>query len=97
MISMDLIVGLPIFLHRHDAIMVIVDKLSKVAHFSPIRSSYTITLVARIFMEDIVRPHGLPRRIISDQDRVFTFALWTSLQHILGAQLIIKLRELIGY
>ena len=67
--------------------MVTVDKLSKVAHFSPMRASYTASSVARVFLEDIVRLHGIPRRIISDRDPVFTSALWTSLQHALGAQL----------
>ena len=67
--------------------MVIVDKLSKVAHFSPMRASYTASSVAHVFLEDIVRLHGIPRRIILDRDLVFTSALWTSLQHALGAHL----------
>ncbi len=54
-ISMDFIVGLPMTLRRHDAIMVIVDRLTKVAHFAPIRSSYTAASVANVFMRDIVR------------------------------------------
>ena len=72
---------------RHDCIMVTVDKLSKVAHFSPMRASYTTSSVVHVFLEDIVHLHGIPRRIISDRDPVFTSALWTSLQHALGAQL----------
>ena len=44
---MDFIVGLPINARRHDAIMVTINQLTKVAHFSPIRSSYTIAFVAR--------------------------------------------------
>ena len=67
--------------------MVTVDRLTKVAHFSPVRSSYNASFVARIFMEDIIRLHGIPRRIISDRDPVFTSALWTSLQCALGTQL----------
>ena len=49
-ISMDFIVGLPLTPRQHDAIMVIVDQLTKVAHFSPVKSSYTKTLVAGVFM-----------------------------------------------
>ena len=63
----------------HDCIMVIVDKLSKVAHFSPMRESYTASLVVHIFLEDIVRLHGIPHQIILDRDPVFTLAMWTSL------------------
>ena len=69
--------------HHHDAIMVTMDKLSKVAHFSPMRASYIDSLVARVFLEDIVRLHGIPHQIISDRDLVFTLALWISLQHVL--------------
>ena len=74
-ISIDFITGLPISSRRHDCIMVIVDKLSKVAHFSPMRASYTASSVAHIFMVDIVCLHGIPCHIILDQDIVFTFAL----------------------
>ena len=81
---MDFIVGLPMTICRHDAIMVTIDRLNKVVHFSPIRSSYTAASVANVFMRDIVRLHGIPRKIISDRDLVFTSAFWTSLQHKLG-------------
>lgn len=78
-ISMDFIVGLPVSSRRHDTIMVIVDRLTKVSHFVPIRSSYTVAVVARVFLEDVVRLHGIPRQIIFYRDPVFTSALWTSL------------------
>ena len=84
---MDIIVGLPMTSRRHDAIMVTVDRLTKVSHFTPIRYSYTTASVANVFMRDIVRLHGIPRKIISNRDPVFTSAFWTSLQHGLGAQL----------
>lgn len=83
-ISIDFIVGLPISSRRHDAIMVIVDRFTKVAHFVPIRSSYTSVVVAQVFLEYVVRLHGIPRRIISNRDLVFTSTLWTSLQYALG-------------
>ena len=59
-ISMDFIVGLPMTTRCHDAIIIIVDWLTKVAHFSSIRSSYTATSMANVFMHDIVRLHGIP-------------------------------------
>lgn len=59
-ISVYFIVGFPMTSRRHDAIIVTIDRLTKVAHFSPIRSYYTASLVARIFMEDIACLHGTP-------------------------------------
>lgn len=50
-ISIDFIIGLPIIACRHDAIMVVVDCFSKVAHFIPVRSSYNAAMVAKIYME----------------------------------------------
>ena len=57
---MDFIVALPITAHRHDAIMVTIDWLTKVAHFLLIRSSCTATFVANVFMHDIMRLHDIP-------------------------------------
>lgn len=65
--------------HCHDVIMVIVDRLTKVAHFSPMRSSYTGASVANVFMHEIVRLHGIPQRIILDKYHVMTFTFFTSL------------------
>ena len=67
--------------------MVIVDKLSKVAHFSPMTSSYTTSSIVHIFLEDIVHLHGIPCKIISNIDTLFSSSLWTSLQHALDTQL----------
>ena len=70
--------GLPMSLDCHKTIMVIVDKLSKVAQFSHMRASYIVASVAHVLFKDIVRLHGNPLRIILDRDLVFTSALWTS-------------------
>ena len=67
--------------------MVIVDMLSKVENFSPMKASYTTSSVALVFLEDIIRLHGIPRKIISDRDLVFSLALLTSLEYALGVQL----------
>ena len=67
--------------------MVTVEKLSKVAHFSPMRVSYATYFVAHVFLEDIVCLHGISHQIILDRDLVLTSTPWTSLQHALGTQL----------
>lgn len=69
---------------RHDAIMVVVDHFSKVTHFIPVRSSYNAATVAKIFMEQIVKLHGIPKKIISNRDPMFTSSLWRSMQRELG-------------
>jgi hypothetical protein len=84
-ISMDFVGGLPLTSHRNNAILVIVDKLTKSAHFIPIRDTYDITDVARVFVSEVIRFHGIPKNIISDRDSRFTSRFWTSLQSALGA------------
>jgi hypothetical protein len=86
-ISMDFIVGLPLTSHRHNAILVIVDKLTKSDHFIPIRDTYDVTDVARVFLSEVIRFHGIPKNIISDRDSKFTSRFWTSLQLAFGTQL----------
>ena len=73
--------------HQHDAIIVIINLFTKVAHFSPMRSSYSIALITNVFMHDIVRFYGIPQKIILDGDLVFMYTFWTSLYHDLEAQL----------
>jgi hypothetical protein len=78
-ISMDFVVGLPLTYHRHNAIIVIVDKLTKSAHFIPVRDTDDITDVARVFVSEVIHFHGIPKKIISDRDYRFTSRFWTSL------------------
>jgi hypothetical protein len=86
-ISMDFVVGLPLTSHRHNAILVIVDKLTKSAHFIPVRDTYDVTDVAHVFVSEVICFHGIPKKIILDRDSRFTFRFWTSLQSALGTQL----------
>ena len=72
-ISMDFVEGLPPS-GSANALLVVVDKLSKFAHFIPLRHPFTATTVARLFMDHIYRLHGMPLAIISDRDRIFTSA-----------------------
>jgi hypothetical protein len=86
-ISMDFVVGLPLTSHQHNAILVIVDKLTKSAHFIPVRDTYDVTDVARVFLRKVIRLHGIPKKITSDRDSKFTSRFWISLQPVLGTQL----------
>jgi hypothetical protein len=67
-ISMDFVVGLPLTSHIHNAILVIVDKLTKNAHFILVRDTYDATDVAHMFISEVIHLHGLPNKIISDRD-----------------------------
>jgi len=71
-ISMDFIVGLPQTQKGHDAIWVIVDRLTKVAHFIPVKTTYTMSKLAELYVENILKLHSAPRSIISDRGPQFT-------------------------
>eukprot|EP00253_Pinus_taeda_P011178 PITA_11178 len=86
-ISMDFIAGLPKTKKGNDSIMVIVDKLSKAAHFIPVQSTYRAPQIAHVFMQNVFKLHGLPKVIISDRDVKFISAFWRTLFADLGTQL----------
>ncbi|GJT10804.1 putative nucleotidyltransferase, ribonuclease H [Tanacetum coccineum] len=86
-ISMDFVTGLPTTQKRHDAIWVVVDRLTKSAHFLPIRKNYGISKLAEIFRQEIVRLHGTPTSIVSDRDPKFTSHFWKGLQKAWGPRL----------
>ena len=65
-ISMDFIVGLPRTQKGHDAIWVIVDRLTKVAHFIPVKTTFTVSKLAELYIDNILKLHGAPRSIVSD-------------------------------
>ena len=64
---------------RHDAIWVIVDRLTKSAHFIPIRGDYSLEALARLYIDTIVQLHGVPVSIVSDRDPRFTSRFWPKL------------------
>jgi hypothetical protein len=76
---MDFITGLPTSARQNDAIMVVVDKLSKSAHFIPIKSTFKEIDIANLFMKDMFRLHGMPKKIMSDRDMKFPSNFWKSL------------------
>ena len=67
--------------------MVVVDKSTKVAHFISVKSTYKTDSIAKIFMKDIFRLHGLPKEIVSDMDPKFTSNFWKGLFAYLGTKL----------
>jgi hypothetical protein len=69
---MDFIAGLPKTQRQNDSIMVVIDKLSKSAHFLPMKSTYKVINIAEFFMKEIFRLHGTPKMVISDRDVKFT-------------------------
>jgi transposase InsO family protein len=85
---MDFIVGLPNTSQRHDSIWVIVDRLTKTAHFLPVHTTYNAKKYAEIYLDQIVRLHGVPKTIISDHGAQFIARFWEQLQHALGTKLI---------
>ena len=86
-ISMDFVTGLPTTQRRHDSIWVVVDRLTKSAHFIPIRKTFSISKLAELFQREIVRLHGTPTAIISDRDPRFTSRFWKGLQKAWGTRL----------
>ena len=71
-VTMDFVSGLPRTKNNHDSIWVIVDRLTKSAHFIPILTTYSMDRLAELYTQNIVRLHGVPSSIISDRDSRFT-------------------------
>ncbi|GJV33709.1 putative reverse transcriptase domain-containing protein [Tanacetum coccineum] len=86
-IAMDFVTKLPKTSYGHDTIWVIVDRLTKSAHFIPTRETDSMETLTRLYIKEIVSRHGMPISIISDRDSHFTSRFWKSLQNALGTQL----------
>jgi hypothetical protein len=69
-ISIDFIEGLPIS-HDYSTILVIVDRLTKYSHFFPIKHPFIAATIAQVFLDNIVKLHGVPKSIVSDRDKIF--------------------------
>nr|GEW73588.1 putative reverse transcriptase domain, ribonuclease H-like domain, aspartic peptidase domain protein [Tanacetum cinerariifolium] len=83
---MDFVAKLPMTNSGHDAIWVIVDRLTKSAHFLPIREDYKMDRLARLYLNEIVARHGVPILIIFDRDSRFTLWFWQSMHEALGTR-----------
>ena len=71
-IAMDFVSGLPLMQKEHDSVWVIIDRLTKSAHFIPVRIDYSIDRLVELYVNEIVRLHGVPLSIVSDRDPRFT-------------------------
>nr|GEZ90159.1 putative reverse transcriptase domain-containing protein [Tanacetum cinerariifolium] len=86
-IIMDFVTKLPKMVARQDTICVIVDRLTKSAHFLPMREDDTLEKLMRQYLKEVVSKHGVPVSIISDRDGNFTLHFWKSLNKELGTRL----------
>jgi hypothetical protein len=86
-VTMDFIVGLPRSNKKHDSIMVVVDKLTKVANFIPLKTTHKASNVVDIYMRELAHFHGIPKKIVSDRDPKFTSKFWRRLFKGFGTNL----------
>jgi transposase InsO family protein len=86
-IGMDFTVGLPRTRADYDSIWVVVDHLTKVTHFIPVKTNYISAILAELYMSHIVCLHGVPKKIVSDRGTQFTSHFWQQLHEALGAHL----------
>ncbi|GJV79036.1 putative reverse transcriptase domain-containing protein, partial [Tanacetum coccineum] len=85
-IAMDFVTKLPRTSSGHDTIWVIVDRLTKSAHFLPMCEDYKMERLAMLYLNEIVARHGVPISIICDRDSRFTSRFWQSMQEALGTR-----------
>ena len=84
---MEFVTGLPQTQRQHDAIWVIVDRLTKSTHFLLVNVEDSLEKLAQLYVDEIVRLHGVPVSIVSDRDPRFTSMFWPSLQTTLGTHI----------
>ncbi|GJY47263.1 putative reverse transcriptase domain-containing protein [Tanacetum coccineum] len=86
-ITMDFVTKLPRTQSGNDTIWVIVDRLTKSAHFLPMRETDPMDKLARLYLKEVVTRHGIPVSIICDRDPRFTSNFWRSFQKAMGTRL----------
>ena len=84
---MDFVTHLPRTPWRHDAVWVIVDRLTKPSHFLAVWMTFTLEEFYQLYSREIVRLHGVPVSIISNKDPRFIAHFWKSFQKAMGTQL----------
>jgi hypothetical protein len=73
---MDFIIGLPRTRGGYDSIWVVVDRLIKITHFIPVKTTYNSAVWTELYMSRVVCLHGIPKKIISDRGTLFTSHFW---------------------
>ena len=86
----EFVTHLPWTSQKHDAVWVIVDRLTKSAHFLVVRMTFTLEELCKLYIQEIVRWYGMPVSIISDRDPKFTAHFWKSFQRAMGTQLMMS-------
>ena len=89
-VTMDFVTHLPQTPWRHDAVWVIVDQLTKSAHFLIVRMTFTLEEFYKLDVNEIVWLHGIPVSIVSNRDPRFTTSFWKSFQKAMETQLIMS-------
>ena len=87
---MDFVTHLPQTLRKHDTVWVIVDWLTKSAHFLAVRMTFTLEELCKLYIQEIIQLHGVPVSIVSDRDPRFTKHFWKSFQKAMGTQLMMS-------
>jgi transposase InsO family protein len=85
---MDFIVGLPRTTKGYDSIWVIVDRLTKISHFLPVKTDHPVTVYAQLYIARILSLHGVPKTIVSDRGSQFVSKFWEELHKSLGTKLL---------
>ncbi|GJP73431.1 hypothetical protein CLOP_g4144 [Closterium sp. NIES-67] len=86
-VSLDFITGLPPTTGSHDAILVVIDKFSKMGHFIPTHTTACTEETTQLFIRYIISQHGIPTTLISDRDPKFSSKFWKELMSLLGTKL----------
>ena len=88
---MDFVVGLPVTQKGHNGVWVVVDKLTKTAHFLPFNTKWSVAKLAKYYVREVVRLHDVPANIVLDKDARFTSRLWQNFQEVMGIELQMSL------
>ena len=83
---MDFVEGLPLS-NNFNAIMVVVDRFTKYAHFIPLKHPFSAAQIAKVVLDNIVKLHGLPTTIVTDRDKIFVSTFWKELFKLYDIQL----------
>jgi transposase InsO family protein len=87
-VELDFVTGFPKSRNGNDAIFVVIDCLSKVAHFLPVKETFSASQLAEFYTAKIVSLHGVPLEISSDRGSIFTSRFWAGFQKAMGTNLL---------